>query len=120
MDFTKYEFVYGAEVHFAGVEKFPGGLMKEMDKKGRAPFDAMCWVLAAMAEHAELLRRDLGHDKREVPSADYFKLHMKLKDIMPAKQIILNCIAKGLRGETDEDEEVDEVLAEIEKKADGD
>lgn len=119
MNLSKHDFVYNAEAHFAAVEKFPDGLVKTLSKNNKESFEALCWTLAETAMQAELIRRDLGHDKKQPPTEAYFRTHLMPRDIREAHMLMFNAIQKGLRKD-DEDEEVDEVLEEIEKKADGD
>lgn len=119
MDFDKFDFVYNAAAHFAAADKYPDGLVKVLLAGDKACFDATCWILAEMAAQGELIRRDAGYDKREIPTEAHFRARLMPHDFNAARTLILDRISKGLHGEEREDEEVDEVLAEIEKKADG-
>lgn len=115
MDLSQYSYVYNAAAHFAAMEKYSEGLWAELVKPGKAGFEALCWALAETSMQAELIRRDMGHDKRE--TLDEAKLHMYLKprQINEARTIVLNAMTKGLNS-ADDGEEVDEVMAEIQKK----
>lgn len=115
MDLTKYSYVYNAAAHFAAMEKYPDGLWAELVKPGKAGFDALCWALAETSTQAELVRRDMGHDKREALDEDKLRIYLKPRQINEARTIVLNAMTKGLNS-GDEGEEVDEVMAEIQKK----
>lgn len=116
MDFEKFEFVYNAAAHFAAVDRYPEGVVNELLKVDGSCFDATCWILAEMAMQGELIRRDLGHDKQEPPSEAHFRTHLMPRDFNKARELILDRISRGLRGDAEEEQEVDEVLREIEKK----
>lgn len=120
MDFSKYEFVYNAEAHFKSIDKYPDGIMEAMQQKGKAGFDALCWLLAEMSMQGQLVRRDLGYDDGEVLTEKKIKTHLKITELNAAREVALSAIVKGLKGDGNEDEEVDEVLAEIEKKTESD
>lgn len=120
MEFAKEDYVYNAAAHFAGVDKYPDGLVNALMDKGRVCFDATCWVLAEMAMQAELIRRDMGYDKRDVPTEAHIRARLMPTDFLAARTLIMDRISKGLHGEDEAEKEVDEVLQELEKKADGD
>lgn len=122
MDLSQYKYVYNAAAYFAGVEKYPNGLMEQLLKPGNDGFSALCWAMAEMSTQGELIRRDMGHDKREPLSEEKLRLHMTPRNISEARTIVMTAIAKGLGkgGEDEEDEEVDEVMAEIQKKTESD
>lgn len=120
MDFSKYSFVYNAEAHFKGVDKYPDGIMEAMQQKGKAGFDALCWLLAEMSLQGELIRKDMGYEPGEVLTEKQIKTHLTIPELNEARGIALSAVVKGLRGDGKEDEEVDEVLAEIEKKTEND
>lgn len=119
MDLSKFSFVYNADAHFAAMEKYPDGLWAELIKPGKAGFGALCWALAETSMQAELIRRDMGQDKRETLIEDKLRLYLKPKQINEARSIVLTAMTKGL-GKGDDGEEVDEVMAEIQKKTETD
>ena len=120
MDFSKYSFVYNAEAHFKGVDKYPGGVMEAMQREGSEGFNALCWLLAEMSMQGELIRRDMGYDKGETLTEEQLKRHMKIREINKAREVALSAVIRGLKGEDKEDEEIDEVLMELQKKTDDD
>ena len=119
MDLNQYSYVYNAAAHFAAQDKYPDGLWAELVKPGKAGHEALCWALAETSMQGELIRRDMGHDKRETLSEDKLRLYLKPKQINEARTIVLTAMTKGLNS-ADEDDEVDEVMAEIQKKTETD
>ena len=87
MNIKDLHLLYNAAAHFAAQEKYPDGLISAMSSTGKEGFDALCWAVVELSTQGELCRRAMGHDK-----------------------------AKLLTLEEDENAEVDEVLAELEKK----
>ena len=115
MDLNQYSYVCNAAAHFAAQDKYPEGLWTELVKPGKAGFDALCWALAETSIQGELIRRDMGYDKRETLDESKFRLYLKPRQINEARTIIMNAMIKGLNS-GDEADEVDEVMAEIQKK----
>lgn len=127
MNFSKYSFVYNAAAHFAAMEKYPdtedpdteekkGGLVNAVLQGGIAGFDALCWALEELSTQGELVRRNMGYDKQEPISAQTARVALKPYDVIAAKGLVMEAVAKGLRNDEDENNEVDEVLAELQKK----
>lgn len=115
MDFKKYHFIYNAAAYFAAQDKYPDGLINELGKGGTAGFDALCWALQEMSVQGELVRRDMGYDRGETLDAERLKRNMKFGDIVTARKIVTETMERGLKM-PDEPTEVDEVLAEAQKK----
>lgn len=121
MKLKNIRFLYNAAAHFAAEEKYPEGVINELRKKGAESFNALCWVLGETAKQAELMRRYMGETPEEVPTEEEFRLKLRPSQIHEASEIVLNTIVKGLRGdEEDEEEEIDEVLLEMQKKTSDD
>lgn len=106
---------YNAAAHYAGQEKYPAGLANAIIETGRPGFDALCWALSELSTQTELIRRDLGYDKRPILPPDYFARTLKLPDVVAAKGEVIKAITRGLNA-GDENDEVDEVLLELQKK----
>jgi hypothetical protein len=118
-DFSKYDFVYNAAAHFAAMDRFPDGLWLELVKPGKAGHEALCWALAETSLQGELIRRDMGRDKRETLDENKLRLYLKPRQINEARTIVLNAMTKGLSND-DDNEEIDEVLLENQKKTETD
>lgn len=115
VDFTKYDFVYNASAHFDAMERYPDGLMRAISQPGAEGFLATCYALELLSTQGELIRRDMGHDPRATIQEKDAMLHLRPKDILEAKRLVMEAISEGISAR-DEDEEVDEVLMEIQKK----
>ena len=116
MDLAKYHYLYNAAAYFATMEKYPDGFFEVMTKNDRTGLEAMCWMLQLMSEQGELMRRYMGYDKEETFNADEAILKMRPKDIALARSVIMTAMDVGLNTEGDDEEEVDLVLVELEKK----
>ncbi len=116
MDFSKWNLTYNAAAHFAAKDQYPDGLLQALAASGEQSLDALCWALEELSRQGERLRRSLGHDPVQTLQAQDFKNLLRPADLLPAKSAVLAAIHKGLApGEADE-KEVDEVLAQLQKK----
>lgn len=106
---------YTAAAYFAAEEKYPDGLANALMQDGKAGLEAVCWALSELSTQTELIRRDMGYEKRPILPPEYFALRLKLPEFIEAKEAILMAMNKGLNL-TDEKEEIDEVLQELEQK----
>lgn len=109
---------YNAAAHFNALDKYPDGLANAITEKGRDGFEALCWALSELSTQTELIRRDMGYDKAPIYPPTFFALHLNPVDLLQAKSEVLNAMTRGLNP-GDESEEVDEVLAELQKKTGG-
>lgn len=117
MNIKDLHLLYNAAAHFAAQEKYPDGLISAMSSTGKEGFDALCWAVVELSTQGELCRRAMGHDKAKLLTLEQVSRQMLPRDIVIAKQAVLDAVIKGLRApEEDENAEVDEVLAELEKK----
>lgn len=109
--------LYTAAAHFAASEKYPDGLVKEMQKESAEAFDAVFWAFAEMAKQAELYRRFMGEEPRRILTEEEWRLTLRPAQIKRATARVLEALTKGLVDkEDDEEQEIDEVLLELEKK----
>lgn len=116
MDFTKYHFVYNANAYFASMDKYPDGLFEAITKNGRDGLEALCWALQTMSEQAELLRQYMGYEKSEVFNAKEAMVVLKPREIPIARTIAIGAIEVGLNMNDEENEELDLVIVELQKK----
>lgn len=117
MKLGSVKLLYNAAAHFAACEKYPEGLIKEMSKQGVESFDAMLWGFTEAAKQAELYRRFLGETPRKILSEAEWRLIIKPGQMSQATNMLMDAIIAGLATDNnDEDQEIDEVLAELEKK----
>ena len=107
--------IYNASAHFAAQIKYPDGFMAALLKNDAEGFDVICWALSEMSTQYELVRRDMGYDKGTIRTPEWYKHNLSFRDVINAKEAILNAITKGIQTE-EEQGEVDEVLQELQKK----
>jgi hypothetical protein len=113
MNLSNYQFAYNAQAHFDAKKKYPDGLLNAIQADD---FDAICWALEELSTQAELIRRDMGHDRQIPLKAETVKRLLMPSQIVDAKNLIYEAIVRGMS--RDESEEVDEVLAANQKKTD--
>ena len=116
LDLNNYEFLYNAEAHFAAMEMFPDGFFQTMLRDDKKGYDALCWGLAELSQQAELVRRYKGLDSKEYLTEEYVRAMLDYNQTPEALRILVGAVSKGLNVQQDENEEIDEVLAEIQKK----
>jgi hypothetical protein len=112
MKLDNYHFIYNAQAHFNAKKRYPDGLLKAIQSDD---FDAICWALEELSTQGELVRRDMGHDRETPLKAETVRRLLMPIQIIDAKNIIYTAIARGMSS-GDETEEVDEVIAENQKK----
>ena len=109
--------LYNAAAHFAACEKYPDGLVTELKKENAESFEAMLWAFTEMAKQAELYRRFMGETPRRILTEDEWKSIMRPNQLGRATVRVFEALTKGLStAADDEDQEIDEVLIELEKK----
>ena len=62
-------------------------------------FQAVCWMLAKLAEQGELVRRYQGHDKGPMGTEHRFRATLAPRDVIRAKGAIEETVQQGLRRE---------------------
>jgi len=116
INFDDYTFLYNADAYFKAQERFPDGFISLLLKQDKEAFDTLVWFLAEMSLQGELVRRYMGEDKKDFLTEEKVRHLMTVKEMPEALKVVVSTIQKGLEIETDEDEEIDEVLAELQKK----
>lgn len=79
-------------------------------------FDALCWAVAELATQGELLRRHMGHEPRELLTAEKVRRELAPHQIAQAVSFVMAAVIHGIHEPSDADAEVDEVLEELQKK----
>ena len=110
--------LYNAAAHFKAQDRYPDGLIAGISQEGYAGFEATCWALAELGSQGELARRDMHYDRQEMPRMESLLVSLKVTELLEAKTAILDAVSRGLHAEGGEDEEIDEIIAEQQKKTD--
>lgn len=116
INFDDYTFLYNADAYFKAQEKFPDGFIGKLLNQDKEAFDTLVWFLAEMSLQGELVRRYMGEDKKDFLTEEKVRHMMSIKDMPEALKIVVDTIKKGLEIQSDENEEIDEVLMELQKK----
>ena len=116
IEFDKYHYLYNADAHFKAQERFPDGYFSLLLQGDKDSFDTIAWFLAELSLQGELVRRYMGEDRGEYLTEEKARHLLTIKQMPEALKIVVNAIKDGLEIEADEDEEVDEVLMELQKK----
>lgn len=116
MKLSSVKLLYNAEAHFAAFEKYPEGLMKQLQIKGPESYEAMLWAFAEAAKQAELYRRFMGEKPKRILTVEEWRMIIKPGQLSQAGEMVMQAIIEGLGPGPEEDEEIDEVLQELEKK----
>ena len=78
--------------------------------------NAIAWGLAETSKQGDARRRYYGYRDGEVLDEEWLKCNMSLSDLVQGRYILLDAVSRGMGNEQDEDEEIDEVLLELQKK----
>jgi hypothetical protein len=116
IDFSKYTFLYNADAYFKAQERYPDGFFHILLKQDKEAFDAIVWFLGELSLQGELVRRYMGEDKKDYLTEEKVKHLLTIKEMPEALRVVVLAITQGLEIQADEDEEIDEVLMELQKK----
>jgi len=107
---------YDAAAHFAVSERYPEGLIPAIQKGGVESFDAVLYAFYVMAKEAELYRRFMGETPKRILTEEEWRMIIKPGQLTGMTERVLSVMTAGLSQDEDEDQEIDEVLQELEKK----
>lgn len=116
LDLNKMHLLYNAAAHLNAVKAYPEGLIAAMDLENEGGLKAICWAVAELSTRGELVRRMQGFDKEELWTAEEVEAVISPFQMVQAKGMVIQAILHGMSTPNSQHEEVDEVLAEIEKK----
>ena len=116
LDLKKLDLLYNAAAHLKTVEKYPDGVVGAMSQPGAEGLKALCWAVAELSTRGELVRRMQGYDREETWTAEEIEAVITPYQMMEAKGLVMQAVLHGMKPPEDEHAEVDEVLAELEKK----
>lgn len=116
LDLGKLNLLYNAAAHLNAVEKYPDGLVGAMALENTDGLKALCWAVAELSTRGELVRRMQGYEKNELWTAGEIEAVITPYQMIQAKGMVIQAVLHGMRAPENEHAEVDEVLAELEKK----
>ena len=108
MKINDFPLLYNARAHFSLGEKYPDGCAAAVLQPGREGHDALLDVLTVLMEEAELCRRAMGHDRRELPSREQMDALLTPLQEVKLKGRCIEAINRGL--------EAEEETGEVKKK----
>lgn len=120
INFDNYTYLYNADAYFKAEEKYPDGFFQTLLRRDKQGFDAVCWGLAELSMQGELVRRYQGCDAEEYLTEEKVRHFLDIKEVPRAVEVLVDAITKGLSINSKEDEEIDEVLMELQKKTESD
>lgn len=94
----------------------PQALIDALNDRSKKGFEALCHIVAVLAEQGELMRRYIGHTPTEIPKESDLAVAITPLDILALVPAASSAIIKGLSREETEGEEIDLGLAELQKK----
>lgn len=115
----RYTLLYSVRVMLDAMQKYGSetAMLDALKQPGAAAADAMGWLFCREAEEGNLLRAAKGQPERELPDPDTLLLEISQADFLRLQKAAMNAFVAGHRREVeDEEEEIDEGLAELEKK----
>lgn len=111
---------YSIEVMFKVNDKFGGvnNALDAIEKDTRECVENVLWLLTELANDGELCRRSAGYDHKQMLSPEDISMRMSPLEYLLLKEKVIQAIFAGYGKETENEEEVDLGLAELnEKKA---
>lgn len=109
--------LYNVAAMFQVQDEFGADFLDKLNAREKDGILVMLRMLAVMAEQGELARRDIGLDRQEIPEFEATFLKLQPVDIAELYTACVNAVNLGsLREVSDEDEEIDLGLAELQKK----
>ena len=100
------------QIYDLGIED----LSAAISDRGAKAFEQVCRAAEIMIQQGELVRRYLGYDPGNVIAAETLMLSLGLNDDLALRSAMMEAVLDGLRSETDERQEVDLGLLELQKK----
>lgn len=115
-DLNKLHLLYNAAAHLDAIKRYPEGLVQAITQGDEEGLKALCYAISQMSMRGELVRRMQGFEKGEMWAEDEIAAVITPYQMMLAKNMVLEAIMHGMKPPEDEHAEVDEVLAELQKK----
>ena len=110
--YLSYNVMAVHQIYDLGIED----LSAVMSGRGSKSFEQVCRAAEIMIQQGELVRHYLGYDPGNVITAETLMLSLGIKDDMALRSAMMSALLDGLKSETDERQEVDLGLLELQKK----
>lgn len=110
--YLSYNVMAVHQIYDLGIED----LSAAISDRGAKSFEQVCRAAEIMIQQGELVRRYLGYDPGNVISAETLMLTLGLNHDFALRRTMMEAVLDGLRSETDERQEVDLGLLELQKK----
>lgn len=114
----EFQLCMNGEALFSIYEKFgtKGFVTDPIQGTSKKSFDATCWMLSKLSEQGELVRRNMGFDRKPIRNEGYFRAMLGPLDIAGAKQAVADAVRAGFAREEPDTGAVDLGLLELEQK----
>ena len=113
----EYPLLFNGAAMFSVREKFGDGNLAELIAPNTAEaFNNLCQLIGVLAEQAELARRYMGHSAGAILTADMVRALASPLDMIVLKQAAIRAVILGYGRDIPDNDEVDLLLSEIQKK----
>lgn len=110
--YLSYNVMAVHQIYDLGIED----LSAAISDRGAKAFEQVCRAAEIMIQQGELIRRYLGYDPGNVIAADTLMWSLGINNDLALRSSMMAAVLDGLKSETDERQEVDLGLLELQKK----
>lgn len=110
--YLSYNVMAVHQIYDLGIED----LSAAISDRGAKAFEQVCRAAEIMIQQGELIRRYLGYDPGNVIAAEDLMLMLTTGEDISLRGAMMAAVLDGLKSETDERQEVDLGLLELQKK----
>lgn len=110
--YLSYNVMAVHKIYDLGIED----LSVAISDRGAKAFEQVCRAAEIMIQQGELIRRYLGYDPGNVIAAEDLMLMLTTGEDLSLRGTMMAAVLDGLKSETDERQEVDLGLLELQKK----
>lgn len=110
--YLSYNVMAVHQIYDLGIED----LSAAISDRGAKAFEHVCRAAEVLIQQGELVRRYMGYDPGNVIAADTLMWSLGINDDLALRSAMMGAVLDGLKSETDERQEVDLGLLELQKK----
>ena len=110
--YLSYNVMAVHQIYDLGIED----LSAAISDRGSKAFEQVCRAAEIMIQQGELVRRYMGYDPGNVIAADTLMWSLGINDDLALRSAMMGAVLDGLKSETDDRQEVDLGLLELQKK----